>query len=153
MSLKVFEVVIGDLPTTEKSTSSGNNTGSWFSGTGWIPHLSQYTTGIGAPQYLWREINQSLNLYCVLNSPNPLSTAFWVIAFLASVFFMPLNSFEFTKTPSSVYAFVISLGFNSLSTGEITTFNGKLYFLANAKSLSSWVGTAITAPVPYSTRA
>ena len=48
----VFEVVIGDLPTTLKSTSFGHFTGKSFSSTGTIPHLSQYTTGIGAPQYL-----------------------------------------------------------------------------------------------------
>ena len=29
---------------------------------------------------------------------------------------------------------------------------GRLYFLANSKSLWSWVGTAITTPVPYSMR-
>ena len=86
VSLNVFDVVIGDFPTTEKSTSFGNNTGNWFSGTGWIPHLSQYTTGIGAPQYLCLEISQSRSLYCVLNSPKPLSTAHWVIAFLALYF-------------------------------------------------------------------
>ena len=65
-----------------------------------------------------------------------------------------MNSPEFVITPTSVKAAVISAGFKaisclvSLSTGLITTFNGKLYFLAKAKSLSSCVGTAITAPVP-----
>ena len=34
LDLKVGDVVIGDFPTTEKSTSFGNLTGNWSSGTG-----------------------------------------------------------------------------------------------------------------------
>ena len=52
VSINVLDVVIGERPTTEKSTSSGNRTGNWSSGTSCMPQSSQYTTGIGAPQYL-----------------------------------------------------------------------------------------------------
>ena len=52
----------GDFPSGANSTLYGNSTGRSFSGTGTIPQSSQYTTGIGAPQYLCLETNQSLNL-------------------------------------------------------------------------------------------
>ena len=60
--INVLDVVSGDSPFPVNSTSVGNNIGkfSFFSGT--IPHSSQYTTGIGHPQYLCLESNQSLNL-------------------------------------------------------------------------------------------
>ena len=62
VSVNVGEVVNGDSPFPVNSTSVGSNTGrfSFFSGT--IPQSSQYTTGIGHPQYLCLETNQSLNL-------------------------------------------------------------------------------------------
>ena len=49
----------GDAPRPVSSTSSGKITGKSAWGTGTMPHLGQWITGIGQPQYLWREINQS----------------------------------------------------------------------------------------------
>ena len=37
----------------------GSSTGSSASGTGWAPHRSQWTMGMGGPQYRCREISQS----------------------------------------------------------------------------------------------
>ncbi len=42
-----------------KLTFNGSFTGKSFSGTGTIPHLTQYIIGIGEPQYLCLEIFQS----------------------------------------------------------------------------------------------
>ena len=39
---------------------------------------------------------------------------------------------------------------SALSSGTITSLIGKSYFFANSKSLWSWAGTDIIAPVPYS---
>src|SRR5581483_12404646 len=41
--------VSGDSPVGRNSTSSGASTGSWSWGTGTMPWVSQYTTGIGQP--------------------------------------------------------------------------------------------------------
>src|SRR3954471_22534061 len=40
----------GDLPFGAKSLMSGSSTGSWSSGKGMRPSVSQYTIGIGQPQ-------------------------------------------------------------------------------------------------------
>lgn len=44
---------------SEEPFHSGSSTGKSDSGTGTVPHLSQYMIGIGVPQYLCREIDQS----------------------------------------------------------------------------------------------
>ena len=42
----------GEMPESSglKSGMNGSSTGSWSSGTGTVPHASQYTMGIGGPQ-------------------------------------------------------------------------------------------------------
>ena len=40
----------GVPPPSRTFTSMGSSTGSWSSGTGTMPHFSQVTTGMGAPQ-------------------------------------------------------------------------------------------------------
>ena len=40
----------------------GKSTGSSLYGTGWIPQFEQWIIGIGVPQYLCLDINQSCNL-------------------------------------------------------------------------------------------
>ena len=48
----------------------GRVTGSCAFGTGTtVPQSSQWIIGMGAPQYLCRETNQSLSLYCTLGPP------------------------------------------------------------------------------------
>ena len=49
----------GDRPLAGNSMSVGSTTGRSSSGTGTMPHVSQKITGMGAPQYLCREIPQS----------------------------------------------------------------------------------------------
>ncbi|GBD28826.1 hypothetical protein HRbin31_00848 [bacterium HR31] len=49
----------GDSPVGMKSTSSGSNTGRSSYGTGTVPHRSQYTMGMGVPQYRCRLMSQS----------------------------------------------------------------------------------------------
>ena len=49
----------GLLPFGAYSSVSGSSTGSWSSGTATMPHEPQWTTGIGQPQYRWRESSQS----------------------------------------------------------------------------------------------
>src|SRR3990170_2245882 len=49
----------GDPPRPVTGTSMGSATGSCASGTGTTPQRSQYTIGIGVPQYRWREMPQS----------------------------------------------------------------------------------------------
>ena len=49
----------GDPPSSLNFTFSGSSTGRSSSGTGTMPQSSQYTTGIGAPQYRCLEISQS----------------------------------------------------------------------------------------------
>ena len=49
----------GLSPDGRHSTSSGNSTGSWFSGTATSPQCLQWMIGIGEPQYLCLDINQS----------------------------------------------------------------------------------------------
>ena len=125
------------------STSVGNNTGRFSSFSITTPHFSQYKAGIGVPQYLCLETPQSFNLYFVVLSPNPFASTYSAILTKASFEDIPLNSSEFVITPDPTKAFFISEAsiiisfFVSLSIGLITTFIGKSYFLAKAKSLSS----------------
>ena len=59
--LKDSDVSSG-FPFPVNLTSFGKTTGKSFSDKGTNPHLSQYTTGMGVPQYLCLEISQSLSL-------------------------------------------------------------------------------------------
>ena len=54
----------GDSPFSpgKKSFTSGRVKGKSFSSSGTHPQSSQYTIGIGSPQYLWRENTQSRSL-------------------------------------------------------------------------------------------
>ena len=54
----------------EEECIFGRVTGSCSFGTGTtVPQSSQWIIGMGAPQYLCRETNQSLSLYCTLGPP------------------------------------------------------------------------------------
>ena len=65
----------------------------------------------------------------------------------------PSSSPEFTAAPSSVYASVrlsrvLPVFFSHSAFGVTTVRTGRPNCLANAKSRSSWAGTAMMAPVP-----
>jgi hypothetical protein len=65
---------------------------------------------------------------------------------------VPSNSPDATITPGATWAAsIVAPSSFSPSAGWMTTWTGSRYFRANAKSRSSCAGTAITAPVPYST--
>src|ERR1700722_6881132 len=49
----------GDSPVGRDSASSGGRTGNWSSGPPTMPSSGQNTTGMGQPQYRWRDTNQS----------------------------------------------------------------------------------------------
>ena len=83
-------------------TFSGSLIGSSLYGIGTIPHFLQYVTGIGVPQYLCLEINQSLNLYCKSFFPNFLFSKYLVISCLAFSLSKPENFSELIKIPFSV---------------------------------------------------
>lgn len=51
--------------------SSGSTTGRSFSGTGTMPHASQWITGIGQPQYRCRLTPQSRSRYWIVPRPIP----------------------------------------------------------------------------------
>ena len=52
----------GDSPVGRNWASSGRSTGRSSSGAGTTPQPSQYSIGMGVPQYRWREISQSRSL-------------------------------------------------------------------------------------------
>ncbi|MNJ59530.1 hypothetical protein D3C77_552190 [compost metagenome] len=60
----------------------------------------------------------------------------------------PSNSPELISWPYSPQAASHSAATSSPRLVRTTALNGRLYFLANSKSRSSWAGTAITAPSP-----
>ena len=136
------------FPSPVISTFSGSNTGNSFSGTGTIPHFSQYTIGIGVPQYLCLLISQSRILKFTVLFPQAFFSSHSAIKGRASVFFIPENSPELNKIPSSVNASSKSSAFVGFPSLLITNFNGMSYFLANLKSLLSWA-SHITIPEPY----
>ena len=131
--------------------SFGNLTGISFLFTGTEPQLVHLIIGIGHPQYLCLEINQSLKRNWILFSAHPFRSPCSEICFLASLLFKPSKLFELIKKPLSVKALVNSLVLLSLSL-IITCLISIELILANSKSLSSCAGTPITAPVPYSSR-
>src|SRR5450432_3825296 len=73
----------GDSPSPVNFGLGGSTTGKSPSGTATIPSFAQYTTGIGVPQYLWREIPQSFNRNVVFRAPNPFSCANSAILMIA----------------------------------------------------------------------
>src|SRR5207245_8940667 len=59
----------GDPPSPVSFTSLGRITGRSLSGTATIPSFAQYTTGIGVPQYLCRELPQTFSRKIVSARP------------------------------------------------------------------------------------
>src|SRR6266568_5652074 len=94
----------GDPPRPVNWTSRGSTTGSWSSGTGTTPSVSQYTTGIGVPQYRWREISQSRKRYVTLGLPMPVFFASEAIVLLPTSLSVPLYGPLRTIEPGPVYA-------------------------------------------------
>src|ERR1700733_13346304 len=77
------ELASGDSPSPVSLTFSGSFTGNWSSGTATIPSFSQYTIGIGVPQYRCRDTPQSFNRYVVSPAPKPFAAASAVIFSIA----------------------------------------------------------------------
>ena len=71
-----------------------------------------------------------------------------MIAPIASLAGMPLNSPESTSTSSAVCATKASPSGSSPDAGRTTYRIGNAYVRAKAPSRSSWAGTAMIAPVP-----
>ena len=103
--LNASDFAKGLFPSGLNSTSYGNNTGKSDSFTNTSPHFGQYTIGIGAPQYLCLETNQSFNLYFTVFFPLPISSNFFTICFLASSKLSPSNSPEFINFVFSLWNF------------------------------------------------
>ena len=81
----------------------------------------------------------------------PLAWASAVIRWRAWSEGAPSHGPECTRTPSFDTASVSAASSGtSPPAGATTTRIGSRYFRANSKSRSSWAGTAMTAPVPYS---
>ena len=108
-----------------------------------MPSFSHVTTGIGQPQYRWRESSQSRRRYEIVAWPRPSRSSQPTIFSSASRFCIPSKSgCEFTIGPSPEYG--------SSSPPSITRRIGRSKVCAKAKSRSSCPGTAMIAPVPYS---
>src|SRR5229473_8364876 len=122
---------------------------------------------MGVPQYLWRETPQSFRRKMVSFFPKLFASAKAAIFSLAASVGRPLNWPELMLTPYSVKASVGTLAdiedpdakpvsgvpanTDSIDRDGATTARmGRLYFLQNSKSRSSCAGTAMMAPVPYS---
>lgn len=84
----------GEIPLLGKCVMLGSSTGSWSSGTGTAPHDGQWMMGIGVPQYLWRDMSQSLSLVLVMNPPALASSSCCVTFWRASSGHKPLSSPE-----------------------------------------------------------
>ena len=101
---------------------------------------SLYSIGIGQPQYLCLLTPQSLSLYWFKIFALPSDANVFETFSNASSGINPSKSFEFTRGPEPE---------NGKSSSEFMTLViGILYLLAKSKSLSSWPGTPIIAPVP-----
>src|SRR6202030_3112921 len=122
---------------------------------------------MGVPQYLWRDTPQSFRRKMVSLFPKPFDSAKAAIFPLACSVGRPVNSPELMLTPYSVKASVdraVDIEAPEASPasgapadtdssdrdGATTARMGRLYFLQNSKSRSSCAGTAMMAPVPYS---
>src|SRR5437867_3830637 len=117
----------GDPPSPVSLTLSGSTTGSSLSGIGTIPSFSQYTTGMGVPQYRCREMPQSFSRKTVSARPNPFCSANAAIFAMAVSLSILLYGPEFTLTPYSVNAPSTAFGL-STSFGCTTTRTGNAYF-------------------------
>src|SRR5580765_4912995 len=105
-------------------------------------------TGIGVPQYLWRETPQSFRRKMISFFPKPFDWANEAICSLACSVLRPLNSPEWMLTPYSVKGPVgdsVEIedpcsepdGRTPSVAGATTARIGRLYFLQNSKSRSS----------------
>ena len=141
----------GEAPLPLKARLRGSSTGNWSTGTGTTPQLSQWITGIGQPQYRWREMSQSRSRNWTRSLPQPSCSAKATMTCFACAEGMPSKRPECTSTPGSVQAPSAPAGPFAPS-GTITGRTGSSYCRANTKSRWSWAGTPITAPVPYSAR-
>ena len=112
-------------------TSKGSFTGKSLAGT---KPFSSFRIGIGDPQYRCLDTPQSLSLKFVDLLPQFNSFAFFSIALKASSKDRPLNSSEFINL---FFSRIASLFISSFSFPSITCFIGRLYLLANSKSLWS----------------
>ena len=92
----------GEPPLPLICTLRGRTTGRFSSFSGTMPHRSQYSTGIGAPQYLWRLIPQSRSRKLILASPSPRATSQSVAFRLASAIVRPSRNPELILRPSPV---------------------------------------------------
>ena len=126
----------GESPRPVKFVTLGSSTGSCSYGTGTIPHVSQYTIGIGVPQYRWREIPQSFRRNCTVRLPMPCLLDPLAHALTSATSEVrPVNSPESTRRPYSSKAWSMIFGVWPRSgSGCTTTFTGSLYFVANSKS-------------------
>src|SRR6185295_7219621 len=102
----------------------GSRTGRLSGGTGTMPQASQYTTGIGVPQYPCREIPQALRRYCTVPWPMPRASAAAVIFPSASAAVRPLNSPDRTSVPGPSYGAAIGATPGASPGGCTTTVIG-----------------------------
>ena len=96
--------VSGLPPTPVNSVSRGRTTGSCSKGTGTVPHRSQYTIGMGVPQYRCREMSQSRSRYVTEGPPMPRRFASSATAFFPEALERPVNGPLRTMVPSPTYA-------------------------------------------------
>src|SRR5688572_19268264 len=110
-------------------------------------------TGMGGPQYRWREMHQSWSRYCSCGVASFFSASHLVMALTASAQDWPSNLPELMRVPSQDVngrretgdALLVSRPSSLVST---TWTIGSLYLVANSWSRSSCAGTPMIAPVP-----
>src|SRR6266403_3134808 len=116
------------------SICSGNRIGNSLSATGIGSsgeHLSQYTIGIGVPQYLWRLTPQSFKRYVTVEVPNPFALANSAIFSCACTHPNPLHTPESITTASSSAVYGNPGSSAPAAAGAITRRTGNPYFCAN----------------------
>src|SRR5699024_9645821 len=118
----------GDSPVPDgfTSVSSGNSKGKSSSGIAVVVPSSQWIIGIGSPQYLCLENNQSRSRYVTSFVPLLFSSSHSIILFIAASSFRPLRKPEFTCFPSPIY------GSFEISPPETTSTIGKSKAVANS---------------------
>ena len=93
--------VSGDAPWPVNVTFSGSAIGRSEILTGTAPQASQYTMGIGVPQYRCRDRSQSRNLYVTVGPPRFFSLRNSATRFLAISMSSPSNPPELMRVPSA----------------------------------------------------
>ena len=109
-------------------------------------------TGIGVPHGLCRLISQSRTRYVTVGLALSCDASHSTIFRPPSSADVPEKRPELTRISPSVWAaYASSIGASSGVPGAATTRRiGSPNLRANSKSRSSWAGTAMIAPVPYS---